>query len=55
MAQLLLDLGEVVTYIIGEFTNILGLFTTEPLLMLLLGIMVMGTIIGLSMRVVHRR
>lgn len=52
---MLTDIGSIVTYLLGEFTNILALFVTEPILVLLLGLMVMGAIIGLTMRVVHRR
>ena len=55
LVQLLEDEGEVFTDFTGRFTDILELFTTEPLLILLLGIMVVGAIIGLVMRVVNRR
>ena len=54
MAQLLLDMGEVFTFMIGKFSDVLALYTSEPLLLLLLGIMIVGAVIGLTMRVVHR-
>ena len=54
MASFLETIGTVVTFLIGQFGNILNLFTTNNVLILLLGIMVCGAIIGLAMRVLHR-
>lgn len=52
---LVTTLGSVVTFLVGKFGAILTLFTTNVLLILMLGIMVTGGIIGLSIRVLKRR
>lgn len=55
MAVFLGLIGEVVAALIAKFAGILTMFTTNTLLVLLLGIMVTGACIGLVMRLVHRR
>ena len=52
--QLIEDLGAIFTGITGFFSDVLGMFVSEPLLILMLGIMVTGAIIGLTMRLLHR-
>jgi hypothetical protein len=46
-------LSSVITFLIGFFTQILGLFVTSPTLLIFLGIFVCGAIIGLVTRVVR--
>lgn len=54
MAQYLLDLGAVFTALTGHFASVLTLFTTEPVLMLVSGIMITGAVIGLVSRLINR-
>lgn len=54
MTELLTKMGAVFTAITGYFTDILELFVTEPLLLLMLGFLFVGAVIGLVMRVIHR-
>lgn len=54
LTALLGNMGDVFTAITGYFTNILGLFVSEPLLLLMLGFLFVGAVIGLVMRVIHR-
>ena len=46
MAAMMTAIGEVVTGIVGMFSSILGLFTTEPILQFGLGLTVVGFVIG---------
>ena len=55
MTSLITTLTSIFTFLTSSFATILGMFTTEPILMFLFGIMVTGAIIGLSMRVISRR
>lgn len=54
MTALLTDIGLVFTELVSYFTDVLTLYTTNNLLVLLLGIMVTGAVIGLVMRLIHR-
>ena len=54
LPELISSMGDVFGFFIARFANVLTLFTSEPLLLLLLGIMIVGAVIGLTMRVVHR-
>lgn len=50
MTQFLTDIGSVVTEMIANFGDILTLFTTQPVLMVIFGIFVTGAVIGLITR-----
>ena len=54
LTTLLGNMGDVFEAITGYFTDILELFVTEPLLLLMLGFLFVGAVIGLVMRVIHR-
>lgn len=55
MTELITSLTSIFTFLTGSFATVLAMFTSEPILMFLFGIMVTGAIIGLSMRVISRR
>lgn len=48
------ELGEVFTFLAGKFGDILTLYTTSPVLMLVSGIMITGAVIGLVSRLINR-
>lgn len=52
MTAALESIGTVVTFLLGKFASILDLFTTNPLLLIFVGIFVLGAIIGLVRRVI---
>lgn len=54
MAQFLLDLGEIWTAVTGYFVDILGLFVSEPVLLITVGFFFIGGVIGLTMRLLRQ-
>lgn len=52
LSTVLSGIGDVVTFLLGKFGDIIGLFTENPLLLLFVGIFVLGAIIGLVRRVI---
>jgi uncharacterized membrane protein len=50
MSAFLTDIGSVVTMLLGKFTDVLGLFTSQPVLTVIFGIFVTGAVIGLVTR-----
>lgn len=50
MEGMLTAITSVVTFLISQFTEILGLFATEPVLTICFSIFVVGAIIGLVTR-----
>lgn len=51
LSAFLTDIGSVITMLIGEFTDILRLFLTEPVLAVIFGVFVTGAVIGLVTRI----
>jgi hypothetical protein len=47
-------LGDVFTFLLGQFGSIFALWLDNPVLVVSFGIMVTGAVIGLVMRVIHR-
>lgn len=54
MADLLTSLGEVVTAILGYVGNICSTITTQPILLLTMGILLIGGAIGIFGRLLSR-
>ena len=54
MTAFLVTLGEVVTALVGMFSEVLVLFTTSTILQLGIGLMICGAVVGLAMRLLHR-
>ncbi len=52
LATFLTNIGSVVTTLTGMFGNVLGLFATEPILLIPTGIFVIGAVIGLVKRLI---
>jgi len=50
ISQFLTDIGSVATMLLGKFGDILGMFTTQPVLTVIFGIFVVGGVIGLVTR-----
>ena len=55
MTALLTDVGAIFTYIVGEIADVLTLFTSNVVLVLLLGLMVTGAVFSFAMRLIYRR
>ena len=52
LATFLTNIGSVVTTITGMFGNVLGLFCTEPILLIPTAIFIVGAVIGLVKRLI---
>jgi uncharacterized membrane protein len=51
MSAFLTDIGSVITMLLGNFSSILNLFTTQPVLTIIFAIFVLGAVIGLVTRI----
>ena len=54
VTSVLASIGEIFAELLSHFSTVLELVVTEPVLMIMFGIMVTGAIIGLSFRVMRR-
>lgn len=50
LSDFISDVGSVITALVGYFSDILGLFTTEPVLAVIFGVFLTGAVIGLVTR-----
>ena len=54
MSSLLTSVGSVITFVFAQLSTFLGMFVTEPVLQLFLGLAVAGGIIGLVEALIWR-
>lgn len=54
MSGVLSSVGQVITFVIGFIGDIFGLFTTQPVLEIFLGLAVMSAIVSLVKSLIHR-
>lgn len=50
LTSFLTDIGSVITALIGYFSDVLQLFTSEPVLAVIFGIFLTGAVVGLVTR-----